>query len=651
MSAIGNARRAIVQTASTWPQSDIGWESQQYWTPLTATASVAGTGSASIVAKSGKVFDPITGRLEFLRLGESPVGKWCRIIVQDDAGTIDVAGVKYSAKWHGVIKQRSIKPSGAGLPNVSISISAAYVTAAYEACDILHSFELDNEDNLTESYLLPVFNLYDGGDMSANDDAIIDGTFTYVFERSRDATYAQRWTYAAAMRYLCATARPWVPPSDQTTGKVGPILVLGDYPTQLDNALLPMKSGRGRNVVEWMRSIINPSMGCALSFRVDSIANSIYVDIKPCAQSDMPLFDETMATTTIPNPYTGAGATPQTISILEDGTTPSVEITESDDAEDYILAVGGPDIYGITLKIGEALIPSGWDWADEIGDPVEDPFNDACRLFEIDKAWTGEQYDTPGDGLRAAIVYSQTGIDPPPEFGLIHPANGNLQITRHLPYGPSEDLRSGSTPRLFFGPPSGGTKWADMTGKIPIIPLPNGQIRLGQTVEHAGLIKDAYDADEEIILSIGVESWHPLLAAWRRNEATPRDLPRVRRLDLPQCSPETSLEATAIGIDQETGELVKTTSEDSWSESVPGFRNALASEQAKSNVNSTTVSIRTVGSLALRFNLGAPILAVEYGKGSNAETVEVKSIVTSITYDFSAESFGVRYEAYRILDG
>ncbi len=646
MSFTGKVKNHIVQIAKNWPTDDSGWQSMPYWSASSAAISLAGNGSASFTGHAGKIYDPVTGRKDFLNLEESPVGSWCRIIVEDSiSGTITISGVKYRAVWHGIVKQRKIKPTAGDLPSVDVSMSAAWITAAYEACDILHSWELDFEDNLTESYAMPVFNLLDGGDMSANDDSIIDGIFTYVFERSGDATYAQRWTYAAAMKYLCCTARPWVPP--QALGeKTGPRLILGDYPAALDSAPLPQKSGRGRNVIEWMRSIIHPGMGCALAFRVDG--EDIKVDIKPCAQVDIPLLDGSLVAATLPNPFDASGLS---IDLNGDPTTFNAEIVESDDAEDYILTVGGPDIYGISLKVsdGEALIPCGWDWTDTPGDPAQDPFGDVFRLYKINPEWLGEQWASPGEGMPATIVHDVSGTNGSRQFGGVHPANATLQITRDLPWGPSETTSARSTPRLFLGPASGQTEWEDLTTKIPIIPLKDGLVRLGQTTAHAEILKEAYDNNQEIILSIGVEGWHPLLAAWRRSSAKPRDLPRVRRIDLPQCSTETGLVGTAQAVDQDDGSLKIATSETVREDDIAGLRNALACAQAKSQTNSVTLTMRTVGSMAQRFDLGDPILDLQYGKSPNQTTVEIKAIVTSMTLDFSAERFGISYEALRVL--
>ena len=641
-------RNHWVQTSRNWPTSDDGWQTRFYWSAATASISVAGNGSCTITGRAGKIYDPLTGRKAFVPLEESPVGQWCRIIVKDPyLGTITFQDEKYRAVWHGIIRQRKIKPTAGDLPTVGITMSAVWITAAYESCDILHSWELDYNDALTESYALPVFNLIEGGDMSADDEKIIDGIFTYVFERSGDATYAQRWTYAAAMKYLCCTARPWIPP--QSLGETtGPRLILGDYPAALDSAPLPQKSGRGRNVIEWMRSIIHPGMGCALAFRIDG--TDIKVDIKPCAQVDIPLLDGTLTAATVPNPFDGLGANPKTIELNQDPTTFDCEIVESDDAEDFIQVVGGSDTYGISLKIsdGEALIPCGWDWTDTPGDPAQDPYGDAFRLYKINPDWSGEQWGATGDGIRGNIKYDENGDDGR-TFGSAHPANATLQITRELPWGPAETPSARSTPRLFLGPATGQTEWEDLTNKIPIIPLKNGLIRLGQTTAHAEILKDAYDNNQDLILSIGVEGWHPLLAAWRRTTPPPRDLPRVRRLDLPQCSTETGLEGTAQAVDPDNGSLTQATSETVREEDVAGLRNALACAQAKSQTNSTTLTLRTKGSMAQRFDLGEAISTVGYGKSPNNTTITVNAIVTSMTFNFTADQYGISYEALRVL--
>jgi hypothetical protein len=50
-----------------------------------------------------------------------------------------------------------------------------------------------------------------------------------------------------------------------------------------------------------------------------------------------------------------------------------------------------------------------------------------------------------------------------------------------------------------------------------------------------------------------------------------------------------------------------------------------------------------------RYDLGDPILSVSYGKSPNNNTIPVWAIITGQTLDFSAENFGIRYEALRVL--
>lgn len=644
MTFTGKVRPHLIQTATAWPLTDEGWQTQYLWKGTTATISIAGNGRATFLANYGKHFAPQQGK-KFSKLDETPIGQWCRIIVQDEDGTIQINDETYMAVWHGIIKSRRIQPTGGDLPAVRVTIEAAYITAAFEAVDVLGSYELNHESVLVDTYHPPIFNKLEGGDMHTGT-AEIDGATVHVFDRMLERT-PTRWTYGDAVAYLLAAARPLIPSGGERTG---PRLTLGTLPAALATAPLPRNAGRGKNVIELLRSLINPAMGFVLVFRIDSSNQSMVVDVKCCSQADVVLWDEDLVSGVVPNPYTGAGATAVDIDILQDPTLFDMEIQESDDAEDYVLGVGGADTYAITLQVGGtadgfALSPCEWAVADEPG--VDDQYGDIWRLFKFTPDWDGQQYDVSGDGLKATITHGADGTNGERTFGGDHPANSALNFTRELPFAASETQGGHGTPRIFIG--SGTTDWEDCTNKIGITPMPGGLIRLGRNEKEARILKEAYDDGKTILVSIGVDNWHPLVKAWRRNEATPRDLPRVKRVDLPSHRTETMLAETIFGVDPDVGSLMFDEEETISEGDVPGFRNAVEAIAAKSQYNSTTLTFRTKGSMLARYDLGDPILSVSYGKSPNNNTIPVWAIITGQTLDFSAENFGIRYEALRVL--
>jgi hypothetical protein len=428
-------------------------------------------------------------------------------------------------------------------------------------------------------------------------------------------------------------------------------LTLGDIPAELAAAPVPRNSGRGRTVIDSIRALINPSMGFFPLFTVSG--TSLVLSVKCSSQTDVTLWDEDLVVGTVPNPFTGAGATPVEIDIIDDATLKDLQIRENDDGKDFIVAVGGPDTYGITLEVGgisaqKGLSPSQWSTSDEPGDPAVDDYGDVWHLFKITPDWIGEQFDVPGEGIRGTIVWNNSGTNGEREFGGSHPANSTLEFSRELPFGGSEPLTSRARPRIVIG--KGVTEWEDMTDKISITPMGQGMIRLGSSIREAFLLKDAFDAGKYILVSIGVDGWFPLLKGWNRTDAVAKDLKRTKRIDLPSHRTETLIAETITGVDPDAHFLIYNNSEIIKDGDVPGFRNAAEGIIAKTQVNSTTVVFTTKGSILKRYELGDAILSVSFGDDKNKTTVDVWSLVSGLQYDLTANGFGIKYEALRILE-
>jgi hypothetical protein len=220
-----------------------------------------------------------------------------------------------------------------------------------------------------------VFNAIPYGDKS-NLVWDLDGVSVPIFNRSAQLKEDRNlWTYGNALKYLCASARPWIP----TQERGGPKFILDPgYPPQLDSAPLPLKSGRGNSVIDIIRSIINPSIGLVVYFQPD--LDGIHVVVKPCASEDITLKyladpeDEEPTILTIPNPYDDIYSDVFPLNITGDPTIADVRLRETDDGEDYIQCVGGDDIYGTTIDFSDdaaSIVEPALTW--EVTDePSED---------------------------------------------------------------------------------------------------------------------------------------------------------------------------------------------------------------------------------------------------------------------------------------
>lgn len=163
-------RRAIVQTAKTWPQDDAGWTTEFIWKPISATASIIGAGKATFTCNYGKRIDISLGK-SFLRLAASPRGQYCRILVEHEDGEIEIDGIdpeipiKCQEIWWGRIKVREIKLDNAARPAAPAKIDALWITDCF-SYDKIHTHEVAQDDSVVITYQAPVFNVLPGGDMS-----------------------------------------------------------------------------------------------------------------------------------------------------------------------------------------------------------------------------------------------------------------------------------------------------------------------------------------------------------------------------------------------------------------------------------------------------------------------------------------------------
>ena len=212
-------RECRIQTCPTWAPSDESWTYQSDWfvsAPI-STACGGNGGSASFTAIYGRKHDPRRVSIYSQYPLQSFVGEWCRDIVADPDGDISVGADTFTAIWYGKISTWEIQPTAANRPNVTVEIGAEHVTAAFLAVACCHSWETpsDNSVDIVPTYIPPVFNAIPYGDKS-NLVWDLDGVSVPIFNRSTQLKEDRNlWTYGNALKYLCASARPWIPTQER----------------------------------------------------------------------------------------------------------------------------------------------------------------------------------------------------------------------------------------------------------------------------------------------------------------------------------------------------------------------------------------------------------------------------------------------------
>jgi hypothetical protein len=135
-------RECRIQTCPTWAPSEESWVYQADWfvsAPI-STACGGNGGNASFTAVYGRKHDPRRGSIYAQYPLQSFVGEWCRVIVADPDGDIEVGIDTFTAIWYGKISTWEIQPTAANRPNVTVEIGAEHVTAAFLSVACCHSW-------------------------------------------------------------------------------------------------------------------------------------------------------------------------------------------------------------------------------------------------------------------------------------------------------------------------------------------------------------------------------------------------------------------------------------------------------------------------------------------------------------------------------
>ena len=201
---LSNAVRTLVQTASVWPTSDLGWTSIDPWAQSASFGLNNDCGSASLFTPSGTAFKPGKSISSLIK-SQSICGKYVRILRRNVSGTVVADdGLNFSPLWHGIVTGRKIAPD-AGATAFTNSYSCAGIMSVLDSVTPqYHLYEAGAGDVAADVGSSPIFNYLGSkktGNRSANLYNFGGGVLSYVFSKSPGATF---WTASDVVTYYLA---------------------------------------------------------------------------------------------------------------------------------------------------------------------------------------------------------------------------------------------------------------------------------------------------------------------------------------------------------------------------------------------------------------------------------------------------------------
>lgn len=634
----------LVQTARGWPASNDGWTTQEDLTALHASEG-AGTvlGDAQLVQDTGLQVRPndttavTLGMLPNRNPGAglaSLAGQWVRLLVEDVAGPVRVAGVNYSPLWHGVIVRPSRSPDGAGDRQAAAGGEASWTCHGLgDALDRIYcwgGYEW-HQGQVVDTGLPLVFNAMAGGDRSSVP-RTLNGASVYLHERSAPGT---PWRARDVIEFvLAAYANPRLPGAAGQGSGLRWVLGTGASLLAYEVERLDIA---GHTVAQILNRLIHPGRG--LTWRITVAGDTATIVVT-----------STTRTAVTVGPVTITAATPTTVDLTGNLWIDRPEITEDIDWYDWIGLYGARPWSAITLwyKAGDtnsSLIPDGWVEADAIvaNDPTKDH---VWRRFKINPAWLGQQYNLPGQGIANTIPYDESGTNGTRTFGGPVPSPAGLELTRELPYGLGLTTSKDGPrhkPLVIIGKDG---EWADLSQQIEVTPGDGrATIVLGQSSAFAsGLRARLQSGTATLLVTVGIREWQPLTVAWKRPGETPRDLPRVLVRREPSCEQWATLQGTVTGV--ATGGASLTTA------TYQVIRNDLARLQgilallvSRYGGQGGSLSYRIDGSLSRSTTL-APGAMIDADMGEGEQLLG--AVITRRRWDFTFERYGTTIDAERL---
>lgn len=496
------------------------------------------------------------------------VGALVRFCVSDDGGEIQDGDQYYTDFWYGQVDGYSVQPNNRGDVNAggTVRFSCSGLAGVLDQITVQQGWLVPNAgtggdgSDWVDPGFMPPFNSSIGGDRSADTVDIGSGT-CYIHDLSEGGT-GNLWTASQIVQLLlygCAQPpSPGTPPGAPMGwgwNLSDPDNVLGYIPERLDL--------NGLTVLQAINTVINIRRGASWFLTVSDGAATInvvsgYDEAITVGGFSLPASTDLVSYTAAGNPFTSG------LQISRDSTQ----------EYDIIEVRGNKPWVGISLGYDptddtSALAP-GWSddeetqWNTTTEIITTSGLNAVYRLFQLSDSWDFGQWTTdasPSNGIR-----NHLGTDVDGDFegtrdwtGENLPTPSTLTIERTLPtalgvlnysFGPRQG------PMVFFFDDTVSNSWVDMTPHygFEVSDYPVG-IRLDDSLSSGapGFGRNTafllQNAGSNMVVTVGIRENQPLRVNWTFDQSTwPRQLPRMKMIDIPDIEQWIMLAGTVVGV-------------------------------------------------------------------------------------------------------
>lgn len=621
-------------------------------------------------------------------------GAYMRVLVEDNAGTVYVAGVAYKVAFTGICDHVDTIPDGStsipgGMQKITIAGLPSILDNIYVNSGFMSGYAADtNTAGVTYPLECPEFNASPTqfnntlGEMSSSPGALGNslGTSHYFNLVSR----ALPWTALAVVQYLLnGYGNPQIPP-DFTTG--GPTWVVAD-PTGL-LAYIPDKLDfDSKSVLDCVNMLINQRRGGTWYYTV--LGNTITFNV----YSTSNIAISASSTLTIP-----ASTLQVTLDTTENPLLSDLSISE--DAKscfDYIEVRGNKPLIGMTLAYNltngaTCALSPGWDqslnppstsgpdgaWNPDINQGPA--YEYIWRRFTLNTGWNGSQYvpstaaqsataglrnqltisadgtSTNGgyDGTRAFSLASGEYYVPGPTLKLdrFFPVPYNYQFTNTPILASALDMTEPlSAPMVFLVNTVAPFQVRDYSSSIHVEIEENPPaIVISGSAERIHEVCGFVNAGFSLCVSIGIHESDPLTVSWV--SPTPlSEIPRVLVRKIPYCEQWLALKGSILStvkassyqpitLQQDLLVVDDTAKLQAWLAVLQNWYGQVAVTCTwcdRSQIDTATGP----GS----FQPGALITSINRGDTD----IDANCVITGRAWDFSDDSFGTTYTTSRII--
>ena len=626
-------------------------------------------GDCRLIRYCGMVREPGASGSPTSAAPVSVLGLWCRILIDDPAGSITVGSLKYSPLWHGMLETEHRTDSGGGVATQNIMGTGLIASLARSRLG-QGWVEARGASATVADFIfrVPAFNTPNVGGRSAST-YTVDGSAVYIFNQGAGT----QWTAKQILENLIAShARIYVPGSGSFSGGVTWGLDSGTLLDYKPDAV----DFDGMTLLDAINALINPVRG--LTYRVEVSGTTATIVVNSTSAT-------AVVVTHTAGSYTLAASTDTATPDLTGIFINDVALSEDQSSTyDLIYVIGSRPWVACTLAYdpGNATdeaksLVAGWDSGDETawnnGVAPGSSTTEVWRTFKIPATWDGRGYGGSTYGVRQNLILVGTdltgkrlydsSIDFPPTV---------MELTLDLPSSPGATPTNPNGARVgakVFYKPSGASTWRTCTDASSYEPKPHMPrrlevwqaplyLRIGDTGQDQVDNKAALESGV-LLATVGVREPDPLVMSWQRASGSwPRTTPRVLYYHAPNCEQWAILAGAVTGIDnagalitQADATNIDTAEKETFiRDDRPSMRSILSFLIAYFSNPARSLSWSERGVIERAYNAGATapgalVTTATLGTGSTT----INAVVTRRAWDLTERGYGTIYTTERTV--